>query len=572
MRALIRFVTRNYGTGVESRDLDVNREQISVGRASDQTLSLPSRSVALNHAIIRRQEDGELRIEALNLTGVSINGRIKRVGALNVGDVIGIAGFDITVNAAEAPYDLFLLVEPRQRKEKEGHSLKSNLVETKLSKRRWSWLQFAVILLLFLAAPLVHHTDVKNANAFITMLPTDQVWSPGPLHPAHMNQVAGCRACHVTLFAPVGDKVCTACHKTITHHVNPARYAVADSTGMFCTNCHKEHKEQSQLVRRDANLCTSCHGDLANHVSVPTKIANVHGFAEDHEEFWLSLWQPAGHGAATKWMPERIDPERAVKKEQSNLKFPHDIHLRERGIRGSSGKKEILQCESCHRVDAAGKRMQKITMEADCRRCHQLTFDADDANRELPHGDPVLVQRTLEEFYARQFLLNAQKLPMNSPLRFAMRPGHDPELSPEQRKQLMSFAQQQAAQTAEEVFERQVCSTCHSILQKVQANGDVRYDVEPVRINDNWLPKAGFSHQAHRQEPCARCHDARKSESASDILIPKIKVCRECHGDEHATEKMPGTCIDCHQFHSSKQMLMENDEDSMLQMFMPSIR
>ena len=39
------------------------------------------------------------------------------------------------------------------------------------------------------------------------------------------------------------------------------------------------------------------------------------------------------------------------------------------------------------------------------------------------------------------------------------------------------------------------------------------------------------------------------SNKSSDVLIPSIKVCRDCHAGERSTSLLASTCIDCHRFH-----------------------
>jgi hypothetical protein len=66
-----------------------------------------------------------------------------------------------------------------------------------------------------------------------------------------------------------------------------------------------------------------------------------------------------------------------------------------------------------------------------------------------------------------------------------------------------------------------------------------------------WYADAKFTHARHTTVDCAHCHAARQSQQASDLLIPGIANCRECHGGAHATGKVPTTCIACHDYHQS---------------------
>jgi len=72
----------------------------------------------------------------------------------------------------------------------------------------------------------------------------------------------------------------------------------------------------------------------------------------------------------------------------------------------------------------------------------------------------------------------------------------------------------------------------------------------PVRLTQNWMPRARFNHAAHITEPCQSCHDrAEHSKKSSDILMPGIQKCRDCHGGTHDGSKLDSDCVMCHRFH-----------------------
>ena len=50
---------------------------------------------------------------------------------------------------------------------------------------------------------------------------------------------------------------------------------------------------------------------------------------------------------------------------------------------------------------------------------------------------------------------------------------------------------------------------------------------------------------------CEDCHAARNSKESADVLIPGIANCRACHGGAHAGDKVPTSCIACHDYHQS---------------------
>ena len=74
----------------------------------------------------------------------------------------------------------------------------------------------------------------------------------------------------------------------------------------------------------------------------------------------------------------------------------------------------------------------------------------------------------------------------------------------------------------------------------------------PVRIATRWMPQARFSHRTHAQSKCADCHDVERSLDASDVAIPAIETCRECHaGAKPVEKKVTSSCMLCHGFHDA---------------------
>ena len=64
------------------------------------------------------------------------------------------------------------------------------------------------------------------------------------------------------------------------------------------------------------------------------------------------------------------------------------------------------------------------------------------------------------------------------------------------------------------------------------------------------MPRARFNHAMHLTQPCTSCHsDAERSKLSSDILMPRIEKCRECHGDVNDSTKLSSDCVMCHRFH-----------------------
>ena len=77
----------------------------------------------------------------------------------------------------------------------------------------------------------------------------------------------------------------------------------------------------------------------------------------------------------------------------------------------------------------------------------------------------------------------------------------------------------------------------------------ISWDVKPVLVTDRWLPKGLFHHGSHDNMQCSACHKAETSTQATDVLLPQIGLCQQCHGGEEATDRVPSGCISCHGFH-----------------------
>jgi predicted CXXCH cytochrome family protein len=118
-------------------------------------------------------------------------------------------------------------------------------------------------------------------------------------------------------------------------------------------------------------------------------------------------------------------------------------------------------------------------------------------------------------------------------------------------------ARSRAAASATDLFERTSCVVCHTV-NRLQVAGKVgtpgadlpQWSIAPVAGQHAWMPKARFEHSAHETTKCTDCHAAPDSKKASDVLMPAIAVCRDCHmGAEKVTNKVASDCGTCHGFH-----------------------
>lgn len=554
MRWLIRRVLKK-GKGAVSYEEDVHYgDVLTIGRAADQAIFLPDLRVALNHARITLLATGQYKIESLILAGIRVDGQIAYTTTAAAGAVIEIGNTRLTLLAAPQDFDggieISTLDKTEQKAEKEKRAKPTRLTQTSLSKRMPSWLLFLGILLFGLALPMIGHF-VPGFGELLkhTPLPTTMSWNPGPLDPAHQFFGADCKRCHQTAFLTVRDSACLACHANTPAHADPAKYNLPQLGNAECRSCHQDHLGQTGLVRADQRLCSDCHSDLKARTKNASTFEDVRDFGTAHPEFKIDL---PGWDAKGNFAPTRVTFSNTLQ-ENSGLKFNHLKHLKPDGLNTPDGHR-VLQCANCHVPDAGNAKMKPVNFQAMCHDCHRLGFDALSPDREAPHGKVSEVIFTLNEYYARVALEGGyqdQKSPVVVQER--RRPG-SPPLSQQQQQEALAWARDQSRIVTESLFTGKACTTCHKVTAPRDANDT--WHVAPVRVSGIWYTDAKFTHAKHGTVACEDCHDARKSEKASDLLIPGISNCRACHGGGYAKEKVPTTCIECHDYHQSPTLKM----------------
>lgn len=97
----------------------------------------------------------------------------------------------------------------------------------------------------------------------------------------------------------------------------------------------------------------------------------------------------------------------------------------------------------------------------------------------------------------------------------------------------------------EKLMFKQKCALCHVPTEATKDKIPQQY-VE-TRIPARWLPHSTFDHGAHRPIGCVECHaGAPQSKETTDVLLPQVKVCRDCHRDNGGAR---AGCVECHVFH-----------------------
>lgn len=542
MRVLIRFVRRGPAGAIEEKDRLYDGEAVTLGRSTDQVVQIKDRRVALAHAQLILRSGHPVLISRVP-AGVLVNGTLQREARLKAGDTVHIGANVLRILDPVVDCDLafsFELDAEARSDELKAELPRLRLAELGFAKRRWSWALFLGVLLACLLIPLSGlRSPALQDTLRTTVLPDDHVWSPGPVSRVHETVGAKCEACHEQAFRRVRNESCLNCHAGALHgHVGSEvlkdgvilTASVGGLTELRCASCHGEHKEPSTLVRNDAAVCTDCHRDLPAVASWSRVAAEVTDFATDHPDF--------------------ARPER----EDSGLKFSHAAHLSAGGIRSPVGD-TVLGCGDCHVPEPGGARFRSLNMERDCGGCHLLDFDPAYPERVVPHGDAAAVTEFLVDYYSRRFLESyADRLA--GPVA-GRRAGPRPTAA--ERERLLRQAREQADLVTRDLFERRSCVQCHEVSVSARLPGG--WEVRPATLQNAWLPGSAFSHDAHGTAltPCSTCHEAEKSEVATDVLLPGIATCRDCHagGESRATpaNRITSTCILCHGFHTEQNPL-----------------
>ncbi len=592
MDLLLREVTGRVRGVPSYRDTALSGDSFTLGSAPDQQIQLLGVGVQPVHAVLRPSAGG-LSVQCRRPAMVTVNGAEKRSAALAVGDTLEIAGHTLTLIEAPAGFDLALEYVPNPNVDKSAYeaAFVTDLDQTWLSRRGPAWTLLAVVLLVTLVVPLAYvllagqggaaapagrpaaaapampgveqlaHTVRPAAGApriagidRKSGMPPDLMWLSGPLHPVHQLAVGNdCSACHSTLFQRVKDHDCRVCHDVLADHVTAKRTAALQIPHTRCATCHREHNEPERLIIDSGDVCTSCHAD-PHQFAQPLEVAAVSGFAKStHPAFKAHLLTPvvakAGTGLSFSWRP-RIESLPGAR-EDSNLKFPHDVHLNGVKVRNPNNN-EPLHCSDCHQLSADREHFRPIDMETDCGSCHELTFDPTAPDRQLPHGKPREVVFAIEGYYSKKFL---NPSPADSMATRRRLPGH--RAATERCNDTPAHcAEQRSLQEVVNQFTVRGCVSCHKVTDTGSSDLYSRFLVHPVRLVRDYFPSARFDHVSHLtqkdktgDEACLTCHPADTSHESADLLMPDIGNCTQCHGDPSVPDVVVLQCIGCHRYH-----------------------
>jgi hypothetical protein len=364
-------------------------------------------------------------------------------------------------------------------------------------------------------------------------------YNAGPVAHAHALFGQKCAACHVSQAGfqrSATDQACLACHDGPLHHAEQT-FAPA------CSSCHVEHKGVLRLASTSDEACTQCHANLpANDKNAPPRFAgDIRGFDRSHPEFAVL---------------------RAGRIDRGTVKFNHQVHLdAKKPIRGPHGPVQ-LQCRDCHRpagvnqpwpfaaqeMNAAPASvspqdrayMQPIDYEEHCAACHPLQFDRR-FSEPAPHKEPKVVY----DFVAQKLTAYIAAHPNDIPL--VDEPDKVLPTRPPQRpaRNAQEWVQQRLAD-AQLLLWRKACKECHT--PRYPSGFDALPEIPKAMITARWLPHSNFDHEAHQMVACTSCHTKTlASKETSDVLIPGVQSCRECH--HSGSNAAEARCFECHTYH-----------------------
>jgi predicted CXXCH cytochrome family protein len=607
MSFVIQQITKRADGGDIIRKRTLNAAEITVGRGTDCDIQLADLGILLRHARLSQLSDGSVAVEAIGGVPLEIGGKFVTRADLSVADKpeINIASHRLTLSPGETPGAIAVTAErviaASDSADAAAETGIFSLRETMPAKRAMAWIMAGVVLLAFLVVPLFMFAgdpdlpqdmvaaaarpngDGKAGKLLPASAPAakggmkpDIVWSSGPLSTAHAGLSNNCGACHSEPFVSVTDSACVACHTSsaVPDHAPAARMAGgrpppgqpigAIHAGLNlpegrCASCHREHEGPNGALQVAESFCTDCHTGLSNRLN-DTKLVNVPNW-EGHPQFKPTLVMKP---STTAPRFQRISLNNKPK-ENSGLIYPHDIHMSKTNsvanmvrAQGLPGKDGALACNYCHVPDSDGVRFKPIEMEQNCAACHDLSFARDGGIvRTLPHGKPGQVAGIIRDFYLGQAIsprAGVQRLDFER-----RQPGRMAELeTADLRVANAGEARARADAAIASIFAAKgVCSDCHAIINTGAPNAAERYTVMPVTLTDHYLPKGLFPHKQHKSydtktgdAACIACHKGvPASKTATDVLLPPVSQCSDCHGSSNVKTNVAATCDTCHGFH-----------------------
>jgi len=385
--------------------------------------------------------------------------------------------------------------------------------------------------------------QAKATDAFKHKLSPVELIKKGPLESSAMD--ANCLSCHE------GKKI---------HQAN----MVAE---FACQECHKEHQGGGFMPEVNDAYCTSCHGsaDLMTASRDLGLKANPHAFSSPVVNANLKVQSrerpKAGYTEVITAFSVDHPEFRQIRdgvRDENSLKFNHAVHLK-------TGKiPRVLNCADCHERDARGEYQRPITYEKNCVECHTLQFDPDTPATKnkpgiyLPHGDPYYVRAFLRslniqyEEYARTHENITSREELTAYVKEKKVGIEKLYESGENLERAVFFADMKGEIPGGLKAPFAGCATCHDVSEPKSDNATPV--IKKVSIPDRWMVLGKFNHDLHQKGlSCLDCHNVMTSELTSDLNLPSIKSCVECHSPKGGIDSR---CTECHSYHNKPPALL----------------
>jgi predicted CXXCH cytochrome family protein len=582
----IRYLTKRANGQESARLVPVETSAFTIGRGSDCQLELSDLRVALLHAHVSEISPGVVAVEAEGSQTLMSGGRRTRRAELHLTEprTIEIPPYRLTFRREEGDTVVDVVREeaPLKVLSTEQSDKVFSLKGTGLSKRGAAWLLVALVAAVCLAFPLWtfgHKTAPAKAAVVAgrTMegpgvapqspvmtqvnLGAGQMWTAGPLSPAHAFLSADCKSCHTAALKSVKDETCLHCHKGLEAHADahlmgkaitpgaPLQKGVQAIAASFdkpvgrCASCHMEHQGERALLTKSQALCADCHAHLDQRLGKEAKIGNAADFATSHPQFsptvvatprdvdpiltrqWtapeldrarqlreqLIRFNPAhcegfsigkANFRGLIQLSDRHDvPAEALAGDNTGLVFPHALHLSSKGCVASLAK------ELGVKTDGAGA--------LGCASCHTASPDG-------KGFEPVQMERNCAACHSLTFDTQGgvtRALPHGQPqlvvasmLDFYKASTLDVvqgkvgdgrrlpgQAATDRTAQMRAFALTHAdGRAADRV--RAIFSpggSCYGCHQILKPTSGLNFGVAPVVLQQHFLPRAQFDHKAH---------------------------------------------------------------------------
>jgi hypothetical protein len=392
----------------------------------------------------------------------------------------------------------------------------------------------------------------------------------------------------------VADTACVKCHDGPIHHDNQVF-----TPG--CVSCHVEHKGRIPLALVSDRHCTRCHAQLETKAPAPRFERTVRGFATGHPEF--TVLKTGQKDAAQMKLNHQKHLKAGLRGPKGPIQMTcSDCHRASAAVTPSPYSLASMQGHAGTDGEAQsaflkgqGAYMAPIEYQQHCAACHPLDFDPRFPGTVAPHDEPEVVHAFLMAKFTegpsqppqqpkegveeeglsrlpgrrrgaieREEKQEEDESPRRLPGRRVSADAEEKEAQEEGSRARLpgrrraedekeSPRESVAAQVkgAERLLFKK-CQECHTL----QMAADKLPSVVATAIPSRWLVHSVFSHRSHRMLTCTECHrKALTSQETSDVMLPGIQLCLQCHLDRGGARS---DCVECHLYHDkSKERSMD---------------